>query len=149
AELQIAGNVDLGAEFLTLNGSGFLGLQTGSGQGTGALHVLSTFSASLGDGATGVTLGSNPTFIGVDSSAKLVLNGTLGGGGNGLTKVGTGILELQGSQPNTYTGQTTINDGTLRLNKRPGVGATTGAGVSNYVVGDNNPNAGIDVLEID
>jgi len=45
----------------------------------------------------------------------LTLNGALadGGGGGGLTKIGSGMLILRGS--NSYTGATSVNAGTLQL----------------------------------
>jgi len=87
-------------------------------------------------------------FIGVDSGATIALNSqvsqnTTGTTNTGLTKVGAGRLEFQGPLPNTYFGTTTINDGTLRLNKR--AGATSGL---NFLIGDNFGPAGSDVLEI-
>src|SRR5262249_33269014 len=101
-----------------------------------------------GTGGTPMLLASNPAWFGVDSGATLVLNAQLGQNSagtanNGLTKVGTGVLEFQGPLPNTYFGTTTINEGTLRLNKR--TGTTSGL---NFIVGDNVGGSGADVLEI-
>lgn len=55
---------------------------------------------------------ANPSTVQVSSSAAtLSLTGTVGGGGS-LTKTGPGILSLTN---NTYTGDTTVSDGTLSL----------------------------------
>src|SRR5262249_17312100 len=45
---------------------------------------------------------------------------------SGLTKAGFGELELQGTTPNTFTGTTTVSEGTLLLNKTAGVLALSG-----------------------
>src|SRR5205814_7629672 len=50
---------------------------------------------------------------------------------SGVTKSGLGDMQYDGSSANTYTGTTTVNDGTLNLNKT-GVGAMAGA----LVIGD-------------
>jgi autotransporter-associated beta strand protein len=84
-----------------------------------------TITATGGTGANtgraigqGLFLGGNVT-IQVSASNTITLPGTdfLGGGSNaqaqgGLTKAGPGTLALAGS--NSFTGGTTINDGTLR-----------------------------------
>ncbi|MEI6239687.1 MAG: autotransporter-associated beta strand repeat-containing protein [Planctomycetia bacterium] len=66
------------------------------------------------------TLSSGSTFNGL-----IQFNGSVGDGGNayGLTKAGAGTLVLGGS--NTYSGTTTLNAGTLRLNNAD---ALTGGG---------------------
>jgi len=55
----------------------------------------------------------------------IFFNGPIVGAGVGLVKTGTGVLVLGGS--NTYTGPTTVSDGTLRI----GTGGTTGSVAGN------------------
>ena len=57
--------------------------------------------------------------------------------------MGAGTLILAGSAPNTYAGPTFVNDGTLALNKTPGMAAFLGL----LTVGDNI-GTGTDVLEL-
>jgi autotransporter-associated beta strand protein len=83
---------------------GNTGAQTGTLQYTGAT-ASSTKKFTLATGGTGafeVTTGAN----------TLSLTGLIDGGG-GLTKTGAGTLTL--SNTNTYTGATTVNAGTLKL----------------------------------
>ena len=143
AALQIGANITVPNGNLTLNGAGYIGDQYGSGANTGALHVLPGFTRGLGYGHHADHLAS-AALIGVDAGGSLALNGVVGGQQT-LTKVGGGTLEFTGPLPNTNLTETTINDGTLRLNKRPG--ATSG---QNYRIGDNENllGAGSDVLEI-
>lgn len=61
----------------------------------------------------------------VGTRQSLVIQGRVSGPG-GLLKTGTGILELGGTQGNTYLGQTTVEGGQLRLNKSAGVLAVPG-----------------------
>ena len=130
AELQISGNLNIDDEQLTLNGSGYLGNQSATGVNAGAVHVLTGSTANWGGGATPITLGSNgANAIGVDNGATLIVNGQFAANSNPLSKVGLGTLEMRGGVPNTNTGTITINDGTFRLNKLPGVGGADWAGV--------------------
>jgi autotransporter-associated beta strand protein len=57
---------------------------------------------------------------------------------NALTKAGAGTLRLSGTTNNTYTGPTTVSDGTLELNKTLGAVAFGGK----LVVGDGAGPAG-------
>ena len=89
--------------------------------GTGGTHTL-TIAGNAGSGITvgnganltinsNVTLGNLSDTIEVDGSGQGVINGVLGGS-HGLIKTGTGLLILN-NNANSYTGNTTINGGTL------------------------------------
>lgn len=64
-----------------------------------------------------------------------------GGNAKGLVKAGDGTLTLSGSTANTYTGTTTVNDGTLVLNKSTNTTAIAG----NLMIGDGS---GLDTVRI-
>ena len=115
AALELQGSLAIGAEALTLNGTGI--------SGTGALRSISGTSSWAG----ALTLGSDSS-IGVDAGS-LTISGAVAGSGFALSKVGGGTLTLTGT--NTYTGDTTISAGTLQL----GNGGATGslAGSSNII----------------
>ncbi len=139
AALQLQGNIAVGAEPLTLNGSGVAN--------DGALRVINGNTSWLGP----LTLGS-ASMISVDTGT-LTLSGTMnnagflatyGGAGNttasgaisgagGLTKMGAGSLTL--STANPFSGTTTINAGTLvllnNLSLQNSTVDTSGAGVMN------------------
>ena len=55
-----------------------------------------------------------------------------GATGAGLTKAGVGMMRLEGGSANNYSGTTTVNQGTLSLNKAAGTNAFAGP----LVVGD-------------
>lgn len=66
--------------------------------------------------------GTTPTITAnVNAAISSVLTGTAG-----LVKNGTGNLTLSGSTANTYTGTTTVSNGTLTLSKTGGVNAVGG-----------------------
>jgi len=111
-------------------------------------------------GAGQLTLGGNLTFTGVGSTtaaingnldlggnriaqignngvggdSDLTINGAVSGSGFALTKTDLGTLELAGTSANTWTGGTSVNDGTILLNKTAGLNAL-GAGA--VTIGDS------------
>lgn len=143
------GTTTLAAGILRIGNSvGTVGAITSSGIGTGPLVLNGgTFSSSTGTARTilnPTTLGGNldlgaasPSNGLLDFAAAATLTGTRSlslasdvtfsgavgesGGSRGLTKAGTGLLTLAGT--NTYTGTTTVSAGTVSI----GDGVTTGS----------------------
>lgn len=72
------------------------------------------FNASGASVWTGDILLNTDTFIA--SSGSLLLNGPIAGVG-GFTKISGGSVTLAGTNANTYSGTTTVRDGTLLLDK--------------------------------
>ncbi len=64
--------------------------------------------------------------LSLKGSGTTVLAGAMSGSGS-LLKADSGTAVLNGSSPNTYTGGTSVNGGTLRLEKATALGATSGA----------------------
>ena len=138
AELRIAGGIAVGAEPLTLSGSG-----TGS---AGALRIISGIASAAGN----ITLAAAAS-IGADAG-QLTLGGTISGGTNTLTFTGAGNIQADGiisgssalvkngagtlklTAANTYTGATTINAGAVNVQNGAAFGAT-GAGAVTLVSG--------------
>jgi autotransporter-associated beta strand protein len=86
-----------------------------------------------------LALGANRTFTIGDSSAATAdtsISAVISGGGFGITKSGAGTLALSGA--NTYTGATTISQGTLQLNANApsGSAGTLGNATSNVTIND-------------
>jgi autotransporter-associated beta strand protein len=65
----------------------------------------------------------------VYTESLTAMSGALSGAGSTLTKDGTGTLTLSGGSANTYTGATTVTEGTLRIEKAQALG-TTAAGTT-------------------
>jgi autotransporter-associated beta strand protein len=124
AKHSCIGGAGIGAGDVTLNGGTLRNDDTTSGA-----SVLSA-NRSILVGPGGATLS-----LVASSSQNLIYDGTISNsaGGGPLIKEGSGRLTLAGSNPNTYTGATTINAGRLILNKSS----------SNAVPGDLFVQAGV------
>jgi autotransporter-associated beta strand protein len=93
-------------------------------QNSGAFNVntnllIANTTGAVGGGWTGLTVDG----VG---SGQVSLGGVVSGSG-GLTKAGAFTLQLSGPNANTYSGLTTVQAGTLLLNKTPGQDATAGS----------------------
>ncbi len=138
-ELQLQDNITIGAEALTLGGSGVAG--------GGALRNISgtnTYGGKVTIGQNGARIGSDSGLLildvasgnAIDGSNLDVVFGGAGGitvadpiatSGGGVTKEGSGILTLAGA--NTYTGPTTLKAGRLNISGSTAAGsAVTVAG---------------------
>lgn len=123
AALQIQGGITVGTETLTLNGAGIASdgaFRNISGNNSfGGAITLASASTIASDAGT-LTLSGNVNtggFLLTESGAgNVTMSGVISGTG-GLTKTGTGTLTLSGAASNTYTGATTVNQGTLILAK--------------------------------
>jgi fibronectin-binding autotransporter adhesin len=100
------GTGDLTNGYLDISGHTAPGLEVGSIEGSGAVFL----------GANKLTVGGN------DLSAEF--SGMIQGTGGSLAKTGKGQLTL--STANTYTGGTTVSEGTLLVTNRAGSATGTG-----------------------
>jgi len=139
ASLQIQGNIIVGNEALTLNGTGNGGTGafrniSGNNSFSGALTLGSASTISSDAGTLTLTggitnAGFTTTFTGAGNIAE---NGVISGTG-GVTKTGGGTVTLGGA--NTFTGSTTVNAGTLQVNTNNALGtAASGTTVANGAV---------------
>jgi autotransporter-associated beta strand protein len=92
---------------------------------SGGYTLTTTTTASITD---------NNNVLTIDGAGTTIINGVMGSGSGGIKKIGTGTLTLSGS--NTYTGVTTISNGTLKLGANGGgtntpLGTTTNGTVVN------------------
>jgi len=118
--LAVSANNNLGASDGVINFSG------------GTLNSTASFTA---DRAT--TLGTGGGTLNVDNSTTLTWDGNItGGAGNPLTKTGTGTLILGGT--NTYSGDTRVDVGTLRLGAAGALSSNTHLRVQPGAVFDPN-----------
>ena len=119
---NLIGDVTLNAATLgqsTTNSGSYQGYQF-----KGVIRVRGTGGASTISGSGGNHLSANTVFdvgeVTGDAAADLIVStplinqsGDFGSAAGGLTKTGAGTMVLQGQ--NTYTGSTTVNQGTLSL----------------------------------
>jgi autotransporter-associated beta strand protein len=123
--------IKAGAATLTLTANNIYGpttvnggtLQIGDGGATG----------SLGTGSTTLAAGTTLAF---NRSNDYTYSPVISGGGS-VSKTGDGTLVLSGS-PNSYTGKTTVNGGTLQLSKTSaGASDKFGAAVGDLDINNN------------
>ena len=123
--------------------AGFL-TATNIGEEAQRLGAAYGFEVEIYDKAALIELGCGG-LLGVNAGSKLTVSGQIlvepGVSDGGLTKFGSGTLELAGDKDNVITGTVTVVQGTLLLNKAPGVPALSGT----LVVGDNVGAANSDV----
>src|SRR6478672_1103113 len=114
--------VTLVDEQLAVAGTGF------GNSGRGAVVGLAGGTSTLTQDSLGATLVTmtGATTVGVENNTILQISGEIGQslGNQSLTKTLGGTLSFQGGVSNTYLGNTTINEGQLRLNKVVPAGAT-------------------------
>jgi len=136
-----------------ISGTGAL-IQAGSGtlilSGANTYNGTTTISAGtlqIGNGSTTGSLSASSAItnngtLAFNRSNTITISNTISGSGN-LTQLGTSTLTLGGTSDNTYTGTTTVSNGTLTLDKTSGVVAVGGDLVLNgsskllYVSGKN------------
>jgi autotransporter-associated beta strand protein len=126
AVLQLASNSALGTGTFAITG-GTLKASGGAVSESNAATLAGnvTIGGSNALTLTGAITLTGPATLNVTNTATTTLSGTIGqsGGTYGLTKTGTGLLVLSGS--NTYGGNTTLSAGTLALGSNSAVGTGT------------------------
>lgn len=123
AALEIQGGIAVGTEALALNGSGISNggaFRNVSGSNSFAGVITFGSASTISSDAGTLTLSGNLNnggFLFTESGAGNVTITSVISGTGGLTKTGAGTLTLSGASSNTYTGATTVNQGTLILAK--------------------------------
>jgi fibronectin-binding autotransporter adhesin len=135
---------------LTLNG-GVLDIKntgTFAIRAEGSVTTTATATGSTIEGSGSFRLNITTTFTIADGAAAtdLRISATVTEGflGSRFIKTGAGTLELAGTNANTYTGGTTVNEGVLALNND----AIDGAVSKSLVIGDSTGAAGSAVVRL-
>lgn len=143
ATLDLNGTTLSTARPLTLNGTGI----TESGALMNSLGTGATYSGIITFNATASIVGGSGTItisgIPVSGTTGIILGGSAGGafstaiaGARTLTKEGSGTWLLSGT--NTYSGATSITEGTLKLNSTTALGTSSLTTVSDGATLDLN-----------
>jgi len=117
----------------------------GAVQGFGSAGALRSLGGT-NEWAGNVTLQNNWARFAVDSGT-LTINGVIGqdASARGMDKIGAGTLVFAGSASNTYTGNTNLYEGKLRLAKSGGAVAIP---ASYLQIGDDRGMGGADLVEL-
>lgn len=135
ATLQLQNNISVGAEALNLSGTGAAGQNgalvnvSGTNSFGGAITLAANTSIASDSGRLNLT--NTGAVVGSGGSKTLTLTGagdgslagSLDSGVTTLTKNGTGLWTLSGT--NAHTGATTVNAGTLNVTGSLGTSAVT------------------------
>lgn len=142
AALEIQGGITVGAESLTLNGTGISSggaLRNISGTNNyGGLVTLGSATRINSDAGT-LNLTNTGTITGsglgltVGGAGNISISSIIGTGTGTLTKDGTGTLTLSGA--NTYTSATNVNNGTLIINGSTSASSVVTVGASGTLGG--------------
>ncbi len=132
-ELQLQGNVLVGAEPLTLNGAGVSVsgalrniADNNSFAGAVTLGSAATIGADAGILVLSSTVSKGANLLTITGAGTVSLDAAVSGSGTaGITKNGSGTLFL--SVANTYTGTTLVNVGTLSVLDAGSLGAAGAA----------------------
>lgn len=124
-----SGLLDLNGQNQTLSALTLVGgkIKTGAGTLTADGTLSAQASASGASIEGNLSLGGGTRLLNVGNGTAtddLTVNATVVDGS--LTKVGSGTLVLSGTAVNTYAGATTVDAGTLELNKTAGQNAVAG-----------------------
>ena len=119
AALQLEGGITVGAEALTLDGTGAASdgaLRNVSGTNVYGGNITLGSASRINSDAGVLTLSgaiSGAYSLSVGGGGSLAINGVVGTSTGSLTKDGAGTLTLTGA--NTFTGPLSINDGVVRI----------------------------------
>ena len=127
----------LTAGIAQVGASGAFGNNSAVVMGANGILNLASFNESIGSltgsSSGNVTLGTATLTVGGDNTSPAAYAGIISGTGGSLTKVGTtGTLTLSGT--NTYTGNTTVNAGTLTISGAGSIYSGIGSGTVTVTV---------------
>ena len=152
ATLEIAGNINLGTEPLTLNSPGFnnegaVCNESGNNSCAGPITLEGSSRINTDGGSLTVsgTISNNLTGVWdltVGGNGNVILSNVVATGSGTLAKDGSGTLTLKGASANTFSGLTTVSGGLLELGKTAGVIAIGG----NLQIGDDSGSDAVRLL---
>ena len=150
AALELNGGGFTSGEAINLSGAGFsaAGGVVRNLAGTNTLSSALTLAsdsrinADAGTLTLSGTVGGSGKNLTLGGSGAITVSGVIATGAGTVTKDGAGTLTFSGSGANTYTGATTVSEGTLALGKTAGVNAIAGS----LVIGDGT---GTDTVRLD